>query len=96
MKNNALRGKILELLKKVYPEGIDEKTVVGALFQYHKTDDIFASLEYLFDKGLIEKKEHPHVFAELEKVRWYKILPPGIDLLDGDAKEDPGVLIPRG
>jgi hypothetical protein len=96
MKDNVLRGKLLELLRKVYPEGVDQKTVNTILFQYHKIDDISASLEYLVDKGYAVKKEHPHPFLKQEKLLWYKLSPNGIDLLDGNIKDDPGILIPRG
>jgi hypothetical protein len=73
MKDNILRGKILDLLKKVYPDGVDYRTLITILFQYHKTSDITASLEYLADKEYILKKEHPHPFMEQELIRWYKL-----------------------
>jgi hypothetical protein len=56
MKDNILRGKLIELLRKVYPEGVDKKTVISILFQYHKVEDITASLEYLVDKEYAKKK----------------------------------------
>jgi len=96
MKQNILRGKILGLLKKVYPDGVDEITVISILYQYHKTDDILASLEYVVDKGYVEKKQQPHPFMEHEFVRWYKLKPNGVDLLEGNIDPDPGVLIQRG
>jgi hypothetical protein len=96
MKQTILRGKILALLKKVYPDGVDEITVISVLYQYHKTEDIHASLEYVVDKGYVEKREHPHPFIEREHVRWYKLKPAAIDLLEGSVPEDPGVLIQRG
>jgi hypothetical protein len=95
-KENILRGKLLELLRKVYPEGIDQKTVISILFQYHKADDIITSLEYLTDKEYVVKKEHPHPYIKQEKILWYKLLPQGVDLLDGNISDDPGILIPRG
>jgi hypothetical protein len=96
MKDNILRGKILGLLKKVYPDGVEYQTLITILFQYHKTGDITASLEYLVDKEYVLKKEHPHPFMEQELVRWYKLTPHGVDLLEGNIAADPGVLIPRG
>lgn len=95
MKENILRGKLLELLRKIYPEGIDQKTVMSILFQYHKVDDILTSLEYLIDKEYVLKKEHPHPYLKQEKIQWYKLTPKGIDLLDGSIPDDPGILIPR-
>jgi len=95
MKQNILRGKILALLKKVYPDGVDEITVISILYQYHRTEDIQASLEYLADKDYVEKKEHRHPFMERSRVRWYKLKPKGVDLLEGNSDPDPGVLIQR-
>jgi len=96
MKDTIVRGKILDLLKKVYPNGVDEITVISILYQYHKTEDIHASLEYLADKDYVEKKQQPHPFLEREFVRWYKLKPKGVDLLEGNIDPDPGILIQRG
>jgi hypothetical protein len=96
MKDNILRGKILGLLKKVYPDGVEYQTLITILFQYYKTSDITASLEYLVDKEYILKKEHPHPFMEQELVRWYKLTPKGMDLLEGNISADPGILVLRG
>lgn len=95
MKENILRGKILDLLKKMYPEGIDFTSLISILFQYHKTDDILSSLEYLTDKKYVEKKEHPHPVFVQEKIKWYKLTPNGIDLIEGNIDPDPGILIQR-
>jgi hypothetical protein len=95
MKDNILRGKLLELLRKVYPEGVDKKTVMSIFFQYHKTEDISASLEYLSDKEYALKKEFPHPYMKQELIQWFKLTPKGIDLLDGNISADPGILIPR-
>jgi hypothetical protein len=96
MKQNILRGKLLELLKRVYPNGVDEKTVISILYQYHKTEDIAASLEYLVDKQYAERKQFPHPYLEQEKLQWYKLTASGIDLLEGNIPDDPGILVPRG
>jgi DNA-binding PadR family transcriptional regulator len=96
MKHTIIRGKILDLLKKVYPNGVDEITVISILYQYHKTEEIYASLEYLVDKDYVEKKQQPHPFLERECVRWYKLKPRGVDLLEGNVDPDPGILIQRG
>jgi hypothetical protein len=97
MKDNILRGKILGLLKEVYPDGVDYQTLVLILFQYHKTSDIATSLEYLVDKGYVLKKQHSHPFKEQEFVQWYKLTPQGVDLVEGNVDADPGILLlPRG
>ncbi|MDR1858853.1 MAG: hypothetical protein LBQ69_05235 [Treponema sp.] len=96
MKQNILRGKILDILKKTYPDGVDEITMISILYQYHKTEDIQASLEYVVDKDYVEKKQQSHPFIEHNYVRWYKLRPKGIDLLEGNIDPDPGILIQRG
>lgn len=96
MKQTIVRGKILGLLKKVYPDGVDEITIVSILYQYHKTEDIHASLEYITDKDYVERKQQPHPFMEREYVRWYKLKPKGVDLLEGTIEPDPGILIQQG
>jgi len=96
MKDNILRGKILDLLKRIYPEGIEQKTFFSILFQYHKPDEIRASLEYLVDTEFISLKEHPHPAFNEEKIKWYKLSPKGLNLIDGNIDPDPGILIQRG
>jgi hypothetical protein len=96
MKDNILRGKLLGLLKEVYPDGVDYQTLIAILFQYHKTGDIIASLAYLADKDYVLKKEHPHPFTEQELIQWYKLTPKGMDLLEGNIGADPGIIVPRG
>ena len=96
MKDNILRGKLLELLKSVYPEGVERKTIISIFFQYHRVDDIASSLEYLIDKEYVIKKEFPHSYLKNENVQWYKLSPKGIDLMDGNINGDPGILIPKG
>jgi len=96
MKQNILWGKVLALLKKVYPDGVDEITIISVLYQYHKTEHIHATLEYIVDKGYVEKNQHPHPFMEQEHVRWYKLTPNGVDLLEGNIDPDPGILVQYG
>ena len=96
MKANALRGKLLEFLKSMYPEGADKRTIVSIFYQYHHVDAIIEALEYLSDKKYLLKKEVAHPYTEKEKICWYKILPEGIDLFDGNITQDPGIVIPRG
>ena len=91
-----MRGKLLALLKKTYPNGVDEQTVISIHYQHHHVDDITASLEYLVDKQYVERKIAPHPYLELEKVKWYKLTGSGIDLVEGNIPEDPGILIQRG
>jgi len=96
MKENILRGKLLDLLRKVYPEGIDQKTIISILFQYHKVDNILSSLEYLIDKKYVLMREYPDPIIKQEKFKWYKLTPHGIDLFEGNIEDDPGILNQRG
>lgn len=95
MKDTILRGKILEFLKKLYPEGADDRTVVGVFFEYHKVESIFQCLEYLSDKGYVSRITVPHPYKKLDVISVYKIAPAGIDLLEGTSS-DPAVLIVPG
>ena len=95
MKPNILRGKILNFLREIYPEGADERTIVSIFFEYHKLDHIIDALVYLSDKGYSVRKETPHPYREQEKIRIYKIAPSGIDLVEGNIDNDPGITIIR-
>jgi hypothetical protein len=93
IKLNILRGTIIRLLKEVYPDGLNETEVVGIYYQYYKPDDIRASLQYLTDKGYLSRLESPHPYKPLEKIVGYKLLPKGIDLIDGNVDADPGITL---
>lgn len=90
VKQNQLRGKILAFLAHIYPEKAEEQTIISIYYQYHKFDDIKQALEYLTDKGYVQRYEYPHPYKIGEKVRLYKITPDGIDVHQG-IKDDPGV-----
>lgn len=94
MKQSLLRGKILSLLHDIYPDPIEKTSLIGIYYQYHKIELIEKALAYLEDKKLIEVKRMPHPFREREFVISYKITGDGIDLLEGNAEEEPGVLLP--
>lgn len=96
MKQTILRGKILDLLIKIYPDGVDEISIVSILYQYYKSEDIKASLEYIADKGYAEKKTQPHPFMAQSFICWYKLTPHGVDLIEGNINADPGITIYRG
>lgn len=90
MRQNQLRGKILAFLEHIYPEKADEQTIISIYYQYHKYDDIKQALEYLVDKGYVQRTEHHHPYRTGEFVRLYKITPDGIDIQQG-MKVDPGI-----
>jgi len=92
MRDNAIRGKLLDFLHDIYPEGADDRSILSVFYQYHLASDIEHSLEYLNDKGYISRKDVPHPYRKGEFIKLYKISPSGIDLLDGIAV-DPGIAI---
>lgn len=96
MKPLILRGKILEFLRDLYPEGADERTIVGVFYEYHAYDDIIESLAYLSDRGYAERKAVPHPYKSAERIRIYKIAPPGIDLMDGTTVDAAVTILPAG
>ena len=96
MKHNILRGKLLALLKELYPDGMEEMAIISIEHEYYKPDDIRASLEYLTDKTYILKRQTPHPLKPGEMIVGYKISPSGIDLIDGNIPNDPGITLSRG
>ncbi len=92
MRENSLRGKLLEFLNDIYPEGADSRSILSIFFEYHKAEDLDRSLEYLTAKEYITRKQVPHPYKKNEHVTIYKITPEGINLMDG-LTADPGVAI---
>lgn len=94
-KQSVLRGQILKLLSEVYPDGIEQTSLIGIYHDYDKVDDVVKSAQYLADKEYVEKKEFPHPYKASEKVIYYKILPHGIDLIEGNIECDTGIIVPQ-
>ncbi len=93
MKGSILRGKLLALLKNVYPDSMEQTSIIGIYYQLNKVDDILTELAYLADKGYIIRKESPHPFKANTAVVYYKISPKGIDLCEGSVEADPGIIL---
>ena len=89
----ALRGQILDFLKRVYPREIEELSIISVFYQYHQDKDIKQALHYLADKGYIEKKEIPHPYQRRRLIMLYKLTPKGIDLLENTIADD-GIILP--
>jgi len=92
MRENELRGKIIVFLEHIYPENVEEMSIIGVLYEYHEPEDIRRALEYLTDRGYVARREIPHPYKERTFVRLYKITPSGIDLKAGLSK-DAGVTV---
>ena len=88
----SLRGKILQFLREIFPQGTDRMTVVGIYYEYWKKELIIDTLEYLVSKGYVVKREFPHPAKKLEKLETYTINAAGIDICDGTTS-DPGIVI---
>jgi len=88
MTSKTLRGQILDFLYKVYPEETEEVTIISVFYQYFKESQIKKSLQYLVDKGYIELKDIPHPVHQRKIIRLYKILPPGVDLIEGNTHDE--------
>ena len=73
------------------------------------TSDMYPSLKFLyvilfilvsaigwsvFDKNLVSKTVSPHPFKEQKTIEYYKITPEGLDLVEGNVSNDPGIIIP--
>jgi len=90
----SLRYKLLDFLYRVYPESVDEFTILEVFYEYHKVDNIKKQLHYLIDAGYVESKEIAVMFGSKKKTLVYKISPKGIDLINGII-QDKAVPIPE-
>ena len=87
-----LRGSILMFLSAVYPEQVEEETIVKMKYQFYEPADIRKALEYLVGREYIERIERKHPAYPEKKVRFYKIIPCGVDVVEG-VTADPAVLV---
>jgi DNA-binding PadR family transcriptional regulator len=88
MTSKTLRGQLLDFLYKVYPEEAEEITIISVFYQYFKESQIRKSLQYLVDKGYVSGKDIPHPVHIRRMVRLYKILPAGVDLIEGNIQDE--------
>lgn len=93
MRENTIRGKVLEFLKYLYPEGADDRTVLSVFYPYHNAKQIETAIEYLADKGYVSRRQVPHPYKKQAFVVIYRITPTGIDLVDG-VSADAAVAVP--
>lgn len=88
----ALRGYILDFLKRIYPRSIEELGIISVFYQYHSDKSIRQALHYLVDKGYIQLKETNHPTRKRKKIKMYKITAKGIDLLENTIHDD-GIIL---
>jgi len=87
-----LRGQLLDFLRRIYPKEIEELGIISVFYEYYRDRDIRQSLQYLVDKGYVEKEERKHPYRRRDKLCFYKITAKGIDLLEGTI-DDAGVVL---
>ena len=90
----ALRGAILDFLKRIYPLEIEELDVISVFYQYYKDKEIRQALAYLVDKGYVERKEKRHPVYKRKRLIFYKATAKGIDLMEGTVSDD-GIILPE-
>jgi len=90
----ALRGQLIDFLKKIYPKEIEELAVISVFYEYYTDRDIRQALAYLVDKGYVEKKEVPHPIYRRKTVKFYRLTAKGIDLYENTI-QDEGVFLPE-
>lgn len=79
-------------LSAVYPEQVEEETIIKMKYQFYEPKDIRKALEYLIGKEYIERTEKRHPAYPDRHVKFYKILPGGVDVVD-NVTTDPAVLV---
>lgn len=88
----ALRGSIVTFLATVYPERVEELSIAQIKYEYYEYQDIMKALQYLVDRGYIERTCERHPARVYQKIRFYRARAEGIDLVQG-ITVDPGVLV---
>lgn len=87
-----LRGDILAFLYNASPSKVKAEAIVSAYYEYYTPADIRRSLAYLTDSGLVSMEQRPHPIRPLEKVKYYRIAPKGVNLVE-HSSDDAGVLV---
>jgi len=93
IKDNVLRGKILDFLRYMFPQGTERSAVVSIFYEYFQSKSIVDALEYLVLKDYVTKREFPHPYRKTETLCTYTLNARGVDLHDG-AITDVGVTVP--
>ncbi|MDI3547901.1 MAG: hypothetical protein PWR10_1553 [Halanaerobiales bacterium] len=93
MQNRVIRGRILKILKTNYPYPAGEELISNILTdaQYNiSPPQVNAQLIYLEEKGYVKMQEADVPGLDIFRNQ-AKITPKGIDLLEGNIEDDPGV-----
>lgn len=84
----ALRGHLLKFLFRVYPKEIEELSIISVFYQYYSDIEIKKALQYLADKGYVEKRVEPFPGFHRRKLHLYKITAKGIDVIEGTCRDE--------
>ncbi len=88
----VLRGFVLGFMAEIYPERAEEQALVSINFDYYQYKQVMQTLNYLTDKGYLERTERKHPTRLCEKLKFYRATPEGMDVAGGVAI-DKGVFI---
>lgn len=88
----TLRGDILQFMFGIYDSRAAESSVITAYYAYYHPDQIRKALAYLTDSKYLECEATRHPFKALEKVKYYKLTPKGINVIEGSLA-DPGIFV---
>lgn len=92
IENKEIRGWVLNILERARPYGASFSVIESTLLDlgFHVTDnELKAHLVYLTEKGYVRLEE---IERNRVKRRINYITPKGVDLLEGNIPEDPGVM----
>jgi hypothetical protein len=92
MPPKTCRGQILDYLNRIYPAQTSGINVVGVFYEYFKDTEIRRSLQFLTDKGYVEKTTVHHPIKRGKSEDHYKITPSGIEIIEG-TKTDPSIVL---
>lgn len=90
--NKVLRGNLLGFLNNIYPDGATELTIIGVFYEYHRDKDIRRELQFLSDKKYLSLENINNPIKRGSKEKYFKITPPGIEILEGTIKDESIIL----
>ena len=93
IENREIRGWILRICHRAQPYGASFRVIETTLMEseFHASlSEIKAHLKYLEDKDYIRMEE---IERNGVKRRINYVTPKGVDLLEGNIEQDPGVLL---
>jgi len=88
------RGEILRMLYRMYPDAVGDN-VIESTFIWITPGVIKGHVQFLIDSGYATREEVDHEKYAFSTANYIlKIVPKGIDLLEGNIEKDPGIQTP--